>query len=50
MYMLNFKEKALTEIEKTKTLYNTVIEESYYRTVHDIAKGCNVGVYFFSYT
>lgn len=41
-----FKEKALTEIEKTKTLYNTVIEESYYRTVHDIAKGCNVGVYF----
>ena len=41
-----FKEKALTEIEKTKTLYNTVIEESYYRTVHDVAKGCNVGINF----
>lgn len=41
-----FKEKALTEIEKTKNLYNTVIEESYYRTVHDVAKGCNVGINF----
>lgn len=41
-----FKEKALTEIEKTKNLYNTVIKESYYRTVHDVAKGCNVGINF----
>ncbi len=41
-----FKEKALTEIEKTKNLYNTVVEESYYRTIHDIAKGCNVGINF----
>lgn len=41
-----FKEKANAEISKTKTLYNTVIEENYYRTVHDIAKGCNVGINF----
>ncbi|MCI5891827.1 MAG: minor capsid protein [Clostridiales bacterium] len=41
-----FKEKASIEIQKTKTLYNTVVEESYYRTVHDIAKGCNVGINF----
>lgn len=41
-----FKEKAIAEINKTKTLYNTVIEESYYRTIHDIAKGCNVGINF----
>ena len=41
-----FKEKANIEIQKTKTLYNTVVEESYYRTVHDIAKGCNVGINF----
>lgn len=41
-----FKEKANVEISKTKTLYNTVIEENYYRTIHDIAKGCNVGINF----
>ena len=41
-----FKEKANIEIKKAKTLYDTVIEESYYRTVHDIAKGCNVGINF----
>lgn len=41
-----FKEKAIAEINKTKTLYNTVINESYYRTIHDIAKGCNVGINF----
>ena len=41
-----FAGKALTEIQKTRTLYNTVIEESYYSTIHDIAKGCNVGINF----
>lgn len=41
-----FKEKANAEIKRTKTLYKTVIEESYYRTIHDIAKGCNVGINF----
>lgn len=41
-----FKEKANLEIKKSKTFYNTTIEESYYRTIHDIAKGCNIGINF----
>lgn len=46
MYTGYFKEKANAEISKTKTVYNTVIEESCYRTIHDIAKGCNIGINF----
>lgn len=43
---LYFTEKGIREIEATRPVYNTIVEESYYRTVHDIAKGCDVGINF----
>ncbi len=43
---LYFAEKGIREIEATRPVYNTIVEESYYRTVHDIAKGCDVGINF----
>lgn len=41
-----FTKLAIDEIAKTKTLYNTVVEESYYRTIHDFGYGVNMGVNF----
>lgn len=41
-----FTKLAIDEIAKTKTLYNTVVEEAYYRTIHDFGYGVNMGVNF----
>lgn len=41
-----FTKLAIDEIAKTKTLYNTVVEELYYRTIHDFGYGVNMGVNF----
>ena len=41
-----FAEKGIREIETTKPVYDIIVEESYYRTVHDIAKGCDTGINF----
>ena len=41
-----FTKLAIDEIAKTRTLYNTVVEESYYRTIHDFGYGVNMGVNF----